>query len=68
MRPGDWICPQCNNHNYADKIRCNKCTVPKAVAFASQMQASARPPGFSCPPQLDVRRLALAPIRRRCRP
>ena len=22
MRPGDWMCPSCNNHNYADKIRC----------------------------------------------
>ena len=24
MRPGDWICPECNNHNYADKINCNR--------------------------------------------
>merc|ERR1719482_2340581 len=32
MRPGDWICPSCNNHNYADKIRCNKCGVPKTAS------------------------------------
>ena len=29
MRPGDWICQACNNHNYADKIACNRCRVPK---------------------------------------
>ena len=33
MRPGDWVCPSCNNHNYADKIRCNRCKVPKAEVF-----------------------------------
>eukprot|EP00927_Polykrikos_kofoidii_P022573 TRINITY_DN21015_c0_g1_i1.p1 TRINITY_DN21015_c0_g1~~TRINITY_DN21015_c0_g1_i1.p1 ORF type:complete len:283 (+),score=24.36 TRINITY_DN21015_c0_g1_i1:99-851(+) len=29
MRPGDWICAQCNNHNYASKTHCNKCSVSK---------------------------------------
>eukprot|EP00438_Fugacium_kawagutii_P028634 Skav212765 [mRNA] locus=scaffold2545:478311:478523:- [translate_table: standard] len=24
MREGDWICLQCNNHNYADKLKCNR--------------------------------------------
>ncbi len=24
MREGDWMCPSCNNHNYADKINCNR--------------------------------------------
>lgn len=30
-RPGDWICPQCNNHNYASREICNApgCTQPK---------------------------------------
>ena len=32
MRPGDWMCPSCNNHNYADKIRCNRCKIPKLDA------------------------------------
>ena len=40
MRPGDWICPQCNNHNYADKVRCNKCAVPKAVQSQAHRGAS----------------------------
>lgn len=29
MRPGDWCCPQCYNHNYADKMACFRCGVPK---------------------------------------
>lgn len=30
-RPGDWICPQCNNHNYASREICNApgCAQPK---------------------------------------
>ena len=24
MREGDWMCPSCGNHNYADKINCNR--------------------------------------------
>ena len=35
MRPGDWMCRACNNHNYADKIACNRCTMPKEVYIAS---------------------------------
>lgn len=25
MRPGDWVCPGCANHNYASREACNKC-------------------------------------------
>jgi len=25
MRPGDWMCPGCSNHNYASRENCNKC-------------------------------------------
>jgi len=25
MRPGDWACPGCSNHNYASRENCNKC-------------------------------------------
>eukprot|EP00928_Gymnodinium_smaydae_P014510 TRINITY_DN1532_c0_g1_i1.p1 TRINITY_DN1532_c0_g1~~TRINITY_DN1532_c0_g1_i1.p1 ORF type:complete len:246 (+),score=41.77 TRINITY_DN1532_c0_g1_i1:76-738(+) len=33
MRPGDWYCALCGNHNYADKIMCNKCAAPKAITL-----------------------------------
>eukprot|EP00747_Dinoflagellata_sp_TGD_P100800 gnl/TRDRNA2_/TRDRNA2_168145_c0_seq3.p1 gnl/TRDRNA2_/TRDRNA2_168145_c0~~gnl/TRDRNA2_/TRDRNA2_168145_c0_seq3.p1 ORF type:complete len:184 (+),score=40.75 gnl/TRDRNA2_/TRDRNA2_168145_c0_seq3:80-631(+) len=29
MRAGDWLCPTCQNHNYADKVKCNRCKAPK---------------------------------------
>jgi len=28
-RPGDWDCPSCSGHNYADKKACFKCGIPK---------------------------------------
>lgn len=28
MREGDWICPSCANHNYANKVVCNRCAMP----------------------------------------
>ena len=31
MRPGDWICPACSHHNYADKFKCNKCALPRVA-------------------------------------
>lgn len=29
MRPGDWSCPKCQNHNYASREFCNKCAFPR---------------------------------------
>lgn len=29
MRPGDWMCPTCNNHNFASRTNCKNCNVPK---------------------------------------
>jgi len=28
-RPGDWVCPMCQNHNYANRSACNRCQTPK---------------------------------------
>ena len=28
-RKGDWFCPECNNLNFAIRIICNKCKIPK---------------------------------------
>jgi hypothetical protein len=29
MRPGDWMCPACGNHNFASRTRCNRCGADK---------------------------------------
>jgi len=25
MKEGDWMCPSCGNHNFASRVKCNKC-------------------------------------------
>lgn len=25
IKPGDWLCPGCNNHNFAMRTKCNRC-------------------------------------------
>eukprot|EP00929_Paragymnodinium_shiwhaense_P103910 TRINITY_DN6775_c0_g1_i1.p1 TRINITY_DN6775_c0_g1~~TRINITY_DN6775_c0_g1_i1.p1 ORF type:complete len:258 (+),score=31.65 TRINITY_DN6775_c0_g1_i1:94-867(+) len=34
MRPGDWLCRACGNHNYANRDNCNKCAMAKTVFIA----------------------------------
>lgn len=29
MRPGDWFCSSCGNHNFASRVTCRKCHTPK---------------------------------------
>jgi len=31
MKPGDWNCPKCNNHNFARREVCNRCDTRKPV-------------------------------------
>ena len=31
MKPGDWICPSCKNHNFASRTECNRCDARKPV-------------------------------------
>eukprot|EP01062_Namystynia_karyoxenos_P056204 TRINITY_DN4716_c0_g2_i1.p1 TRINITY_DN4716_c0_g2~~TRINITY_DN4716_c0_g2_i1.p1 ORF type:complete len:638 (+),score=164.55 TRINITY_DN4716_c0_g2_i1:93-1916(+) len=28
LRPGEWVCPGCHNHNYANRAQCNRCFEP----------------------------------------
>ena len=35
MRPGDWVCNVCNNHNYASKTACNRCQTVKGLAWSA---------------------------------
>ena len=34
-RKGDWICPKCHNLNFAFRIVCNRCKLPKPINFSS---------------------------------
>eukprot|EP00448_Togula_jolla_P011242 CAMPEP_0170594116 /NCGR_PEP_ID=MMETSP0224-20130122/13825_1 /TAXON_ID=285029 /ORGANISM="Togula jolla, Strain CCCM 725" /LENGTH=261 /DNA_ID=CAMNT_0010918145 /DNA_START=72 /DNA_END=857 /DNA_ORIENTATION=- len=34
VKPGDWMCAACKNHNYADKVNCNRCQIPKSARIA----------------------------------
>ncbi|KAJ4461777.1 hypothetical protein PAPYR_1918 [Paratrimastix pyriformis] len=29
VRPGDWICPKCANHNFRQRTVCNRCQAPR---------------------------------------
>ncbi|CAE7637875.1 RANBP2 [Symbiodinium sp. CCMP2592] len=54
MRAGDWICPACSNHNYADKVMCNRCRIPKpggwsASPVANKPAREMRPGDWICP-------------------
>ena len=31
IKPGDWICPSCKNHNFASRTECNRCDTRKPV-------------------------------------
>ncbi|QCD82060.1 uncharacterized protein LOC114178002 isoform X1 [Vigna unguiculata] len=31
-RSGDWMCSNCNNHNYASRLQCNRCKTQKMAA------------------------------------
>lgn len=50
-RPGDWICPACNNHNYASRESCNKCGGPKPATsnLASFGVSGFRQGDWMCP-------------------
>jgi len=39
MKPGDWCCPLCFNHNFADKFACNRCHAPKNPMMHGQAGA-----------------------------
>jgi len=49
-RPGDWVCPKCNNLNYASRQQCNipHCAFPKPVEAGGQFNDS-----FATPPPME---------------
>lgn len=45
FRAGDWVCPACSNHNYANKVACNRCGAAKVGAQVAPGQGYGRAPG-----------------------
>jgi len=51
-RPGDWLCPKCNNLNYASRQQCNipHCANPKPVEMGGPVQFN---DSFAAPPPIN---------------
>lgn len=52
LRPGDWICTSCGNHNYASREVCNKCGADKPESAPANLQGTPpnfRPGDWMCP-------------------
>jgi len=47
MRPGDWICPRCNDHVFAKNDACRRCSTPRPTGNGSQAAGSAN--GYTKP-------------------
>ena len=39
-RKGDWLCSKCRNLNFAFRLICNRCQLPKGDAGTFQMSAN----------------------------
>merc|ERR1711957_216374 len=37
MKPGDWNCAKCGDHNFAKNVACRKCGAPKELQVGVQM-------------------------------
>lgn len=47
-KPGDWMCPDCGNHNYAHRDSCNKCRRPRYKNKNPLLPPSASPGDWIC--------------------
>merc|ERR1712025_964077 len=45
MKPGDWMCPKCNNHNYNLRETCNKPGCDQGVPQGQKRQSRVGDPG-----------------------
>merc|ERR1711957_1084538 len=39
MRPGDWVCKSCGDHQFAKNQNCRKCNAPKPNGMTGNMMA-----------------------------
>jgi len=53
FRAGDWMCPECGNHNYASRSACKMCQAPRPPEAGAhgcgQLGQAARPYGKGAP-------------------
>merc|ERR1740129_757000 len=51
MRPGDWMCPSCGNHNFSSRENCNRCGNPKQMpkSMPQNLPPNFRDGDWMCP-------------------
>lgn len=54
FRQGDWMCPACNNHNYASKAACNRCGMDKPPDADASFDSFAPQPYAGAPAFVDT--------------
>mmetsp|Transcript_42592 Transcript_42592/g.90130 ORF Transcript_42592/g.90130 Transcript_42592/m.90130 type:complete len:444 (-) Transcript_42592:59-1390(-) len=51
-KTGEWVCPSCNNLNFASRLACNRCKLDKQTAVTMQVQVrsgNGHPDEWTCP-------------------
>lgn len=61
VRPGDWLCRHCANHNFADKTHCNRCKAPIATALGQMSTQASRASGSWSASPLHQRQRTVGP-------
>jgi hypothetical protein len=46
-RKGDWLCPKCRNLNFAFRLICNRCQLPKSEGNNNTMPNNMNPPNLN---------------------
>eukprot|EP00929_Paragymnodinium_shiwhaense_P093012 TRINITY_DN5304_c0_g1_i1.p1 TRINITY_DN5304_c0_g1~~TRINITY_DN5304_c0_g1_i1.p1 ORF type:complete len:393 (-),score=78.63 TRINITY_DN5304_c0_g1_i1:102-1280(-) len=49
LPPGDWLCPECNDHQFARNLRCRRCNAEKPMAASRDQRGLTQPFGAEPP-------------------
>ncbi|KAI9593811.1 hypothetical protein BDF19DRAFT_446993 [Syncephalis fuscata] len=48
FRPGDWYCPNCSSHNFASRLQCMRCHIPRPGGSQAAVAAMLKPGDWLC--------------------